>query len=180
MIKKTKKVTKKTKTAVKKSTKSKKTAVKKAKTMKRKLKQPEILKTSNPDFVLNATIDAKVKHMSRGFPYDITNSIKQFNTAFVHSYPNLDAVLMGMDLVSRPSLVQMLYAYSPNLGDQFCYGIVMKVCDADLSKLKKLLLTDNRIFLGAIRVKGVARAYLEGINGNYIYITGMGSSIEGE
>ena len=98
------------------------------------------------------------------FPKVILESVRKFESAFLHKYPNLDVVLQGGDLLDRPKLVAIE-------GKSL---IAMTVSD------KCKVRAGEHVFLGAIRVKGVAAAYVDSRDGNTIYVGAMSSTLAGE
>ena len=98
------------------------------------------------------------------FPKAILDGVSKFGSAFLHKYPNLDAVLQGGDLLDRPKLVSVE-------GKSMFVMTVSPRC-----KVK----AGEHVFLGAIRVKGVASAYVDAREGNTVYIGSMSSNLAGK
>jgi hypothetical protein len=96
------------------------------------------------------------------YPKDILKSVEKFGSAFLHKYPNLDNVLNGMDLIDRPRFVA-------NVCDSLLVFNVSPSC-----RVK----TGDHVFLGAIRVKGVAMAYVHSRDGDCVFIGAMSSEKE--
>jgi len=97
---------------------------------------------------------------SRYFPKVFWKKLKTSQILFVHSYPNLDCVLKGGDLIDRAEPMEL---HSERL-------IVAKVGP----KVKK----DTHVFLGAIRLKGVAMGYVVSVKGGVAVIQGMGGDLQ--
>lgn len=126
---------------------------------------------SKKEIVLNQKLATAIFTSGHGFPDEFTDKVQKLKFAFIHKYPNLDQVLKGGDLIGRPTFVQNLIL------DGEIIGMILEASDTDLPKFKKLLKKDNRIFIGVPQTKGVSAGYLEGIENNLLYISGMGSEI---
>jgi hypothetical protein len=96
---------------------------------------------------------------SRGLPPKLLKGLKTAPFVFVHSYPNLDRVLQGMDLLARAGLKNFHSA-----------GVL--IVDA------RGLTAGSHVFVGIPRLKGVGKAYVEKIEKGLAYIVGMGSELE--
>lgn len=92
---------------------------------------------------------------SRGFPNQFEKP--KHDLVFIHSYPNLDRVLMGMDVVNRSKAI---------------------VVDGVMLTSAKGLKEGQHVFLGLPRLKGVAKGYVEAIIGDTAFLSGMGSELE--
>lgn len=101
------------------------------------------------------------KEHYNNFPKTILDSVKKFESAFLHKYPNLDVVMQGGDLLDRPKLVRVE-------GKGVLVMTVAATC-----KVK----AGDHVFLGAIRAPGVALAYIDSREGNTIRIGSMSSEI---
>jgi len=95
---------------------------------------------------------------SRGLPKEFIKA-KKDTLVFIHSYPNLDRVLAGQDLICRA----FLQASHKN------GAIAVKAHG---------LKAGTHVFIGLPRLKGVAKAYVEEIDGDIAYISGMGVELE--
>jgi hypothetical protein len=107
---------------------------------------------------INKKLLKEVAQESRGLPEIFLK--KNVPLIFVHSYPNLDRVLMGMDVITRAASV----------GFHKDGAIVLHT---------KSLKEGTHVFIGLPRLKGVAKAFVERIDGDLAYITGMGEELEG-
>ncbi len=97
---------------------------------------------------------------SRGMPDEFMRRLKKDPAfVFVHSYPNLDRVLQGGDLLSRAKLWGSHTA-----------GVIVVSSD----KLKQ----GTHVFLGLPGLRGVAKGYVEKIEGAHAYIVGMDGRLE--
>lgn len=81
---------------------------------------------------------------------------------FAHSYPDMDAALKGMNVIGR---FEVKHVDSE--------GLVF-VVDEKQIKAKE----GDYIFIGAPRLKGLAKGLIEKSSGGMFYIAGMGSDLE--
>lgn len=102
------------------------------------------------------------KESSRGLPKEIVSAAKKNGWVFIHSYPNLDTVLQGGDLIGRPKVL--------HIDDE--------ILVVDSSQMIKKPKEGDYVFIGVVRIKGVGRGYVERVTKNQIYISGMGGRME--
>ena len=115
-------------------------------------------KTKKAEFD-QAAIEA-TKESSRGFPDAIYKYAEKGGMLFVHSYPDMDAALAGQNVIGRPNSL---------MANEFII-----IVEAKQMKAKE----GDYIFIGAPRLKGLAKAYVEKIVDGKAYIAGMGSELE--
>lgn len=98
---------------------------------------------------------------ARHLPKTFYTKAKVKNTIlFIHSYPNLDNVLLGGDLIDRAEITEM---YDSRL-------IIANVGP----KVKP----DTHVFLGLTRFKGVVMGYVYSVNNGIALIQGMGGEVQ--
>lgn len=98
---------------------------------------------------------------SNGFPKEFLKFAKPGKMLFVHKHGNLDTVLSGGGVMGRPVIEKFL-------GKK----------DVIVAKGSKGL-KEGHIFLGVVGLKGgVANAYIEQIDGDMVYISGISSHLE--
>lgn len=80
---------------------------------------------------------------------------------FIHSYPNLDDVLMGGGLIDRAEVI--------DLHDSLLIT----------AKVRPKVKPDSHVFLGLIGFKGVVMGYVHSVKDGVALIQGMGGIVEG-
>jgi len=115
-------------------------------------------KTKKSDFD-EAAMQA-ARESSRGFPDEIEAHAKKGGMLFIHSYPDMDAALAGMNVIGRPS---------PLMADS-----EIMVINAKDMKAKE----GDYIFIGMPRLKGLGKGLVEKVVDGKAYVAGMGSHLE--
>jgi hypothetical protein len=100
------------------------------------------------------------RESARGFPDEIEAHAKKGGMLFIHSYPDMDAALAGMNVIGRPTCL-------------FVDNEIM-IIEAKQMKAKE----GDYIFIGIPRLKGLGKGYVEKIVDGKAYVAGMTSHLE--